>query len=125
MRSKRLVLAIALGSIVGGLASAQQTEAESDLEALIPYSQMQLEIPGLTLEQYKAAVRTVAARHAKPAAPKRAASPPAAPRYLGQARSNPFATDSTDGRFGRPYSPTHLNNPFGICRTKYGTLMSR
>ena len=109
MRRKRLALAMVVCFIVGGLASAQQTEAESDLAAMIPYSQMKLEIPGLTLEQYNAAVRTVAARRAK-----RAPSPLVA--QDGRFLSNPHVG------FGGPILPGNSDNPYGIYGSKYVTF---
>jgi hypothetical protein len=84
---------------------------------------MRLQVPGLTLEKYNAAVRQVAQTYEQPAAPPSLPfSPVSKPRYLGQLSSNPYAPDSTSnpyGVHGSPYSPTSIRNPYSPYGSKY------
>jgi hypothetical protein len=101
--------------------SAQQPTTEAQLRALVPYSEMKLAIPGLTLDQYNRAIREVARQ---PVVPRVPTLPTPAPKtdYLGRLSVNPYLPDSTSnqfGRYGSPYS-NGITNPY----SRYGSPYS-
>ena len=120
---KRIALILTVCSIVGGFAFAQQTDTEAMIKALAPYSQMKLQVPGLTLEQYNAAVRLLSQTYSRPTAPPLVPSSSVSPpRYLGELSRNPYAPDSTSnpyGIYGSPYSPTSIRNPYSVYGSRY------
>jgi hypothetical protein len=118
----RFAILIVIVALLAVPAHAQQPVAEARLKALAPYETMRARFPGLTREQYEAAVRQVAQSPALPAAPA-PTSEPKQPVYLGQLSSNAYAPNSTAnpyGTHGSPYAPTSINNPYG----KYGSPYS-
>lgn len=106
---KRTVLVFGCSLFVATLAPAQNTAAEAQIKALVPYSQMIREVPGLTLEQYNSVVRELAKNYTRQTAPALPSVPSTTPRYLGRLSQNPYAQDSTSnqyGSYGSPYSAT-------------------
>jgi hypothetical protein len=97
-------------------ALAQTGASAHELRRLVPFAAMQLEAPGLTLEQYEEAIRSVAQRGViRPTSP-------VGDDYLGRLTTNPYLPDSTTntyGRYGTPYGNT-LTNPY----SRYGNSLS-
>lgn len=112
----RLVLGGVLVVALAAPAGAQTGTREQELRRLVPFSAMQRDIPGLTLDQYEDAIRAVTRRG--PALP----SAPSGDDYLGRLTTNPYLPDSTTnpyGRYGSPYGNT-LSNPY----SRYGNSFS-
>ncbi len=116
-------------------ASAQSVvDTEAEIRAAVPFSKMALEVPGLTMQTYEEAVRTVArqaqgrptAPSVRPSRPFGPAGPPAIVgedgKYLGRLSSNPYDPESVSnpyGRYGSPYSPDSINNPYSQYGSPY------
>ena len=120
----------------------QQVDVEAELRAALPYTRMLHDSPGLTLEQYNAAVRAVAAERVGvptqlfmrapqvspivPRVSRRITSPPfvvgAKGTYLGvlsNDRYDPNSVRNPYGQYGSPYGPTSMNNPYGFYGSPY------
>jgi hypothetical protein len=115
---KRFCHAVVAIAVVGLFASTvhAQTMTEAQIRAAVPYARMLQEMPGLTLAQYNAAVRAVAAESQQPAAQPTGT-------YLGQLGGSPFAVNSTSnpyGPYGSTSSPMSIRNPMSA----YGSRVS-
>ncbi|HVT48081.1 MAG TPA: hypothetical protein VHD57_09865 [Vicinamibacterales bacterium] len=115
---KRFCCGVATLAVVGLFAptAAAQAITEAQIRAAVPYARMLQEMPGLTLAQYNAAIRAVAAQSQQPAAQPSGA-------YLGQLGGSPYAANSTSnpvGPYGSPVSPMSIRNP----ASAYGSRVS-
>jgi len=121
---KRLATLVVTVLLLGGFAHAQDAGTEARIRAAAPYTQMRLQVPGLTVEQYNQAVRQLAQSQATGTQPflQQAAPLTSPPRYLGQLSANPYAPDSTAnsyGQYGSPYSSTSVRNPYSPYGSPY------
>ena len=102
-------------------AAAQSSADEARIKALVPYSQMLAQQPGLTMEQYNAAVRDVA--RTRPFTSPTFGQPSPSQQYLGRLSSNTYDPDAVSnpyGTYGSPYSANSINNQYG----RYGSAYS-
>ena len=113
----------------------QRVDVEAEIKVAVPYTQMLIEFPAMTLEEYNAAVRAVASeRVGMPAQPfatlprvsSRTASPPSLEgsdgTYLGVLSGNRYDPNSVSnpyGKYGSRYSPTSINNPYSTYGSPY------
>ncbi len=140
---RAVVLCVVLMAVVVLPARAQQADVEAEIRAAVPYATMLRDNPGLTLDQYNAAVLAVVARRigttvlplatipqarlfTRPSVRPVPASPPslvgADGTYLGTLSSNRYDPNSVSnpyGRYGSKYSPDSVNNPYGTYGSPY------
>lgn len=104
---------------IASLSVAQQSAAEKELMELIPYSSMKTEIPGLTYDDYRIAIREVASTYALPPSTLYDTSEPT---YLGRLSTNQYDSESISnpyGVYGSQYSPHSINNPYSEYGNPY------
>ncbi|MBK6899547.1 MAG: hypothetical protein IPH09_09855 [bacterium] len=95
-----------------------QTDKTATLESLVPYSTLAKQIPGLTFEQYKSAIREVAGHPS--VTPQRSLSN--GPGYLGNLSANqndPNSVSNPYGAYGSTVAPNGINNPYSNSGSLY------
>lgn len=136
MNRFRNLLAAALLLAPAALPAQAPPDAEARIRSALPYATMAQQVPGLTLQAYEQAVRSLAAREqirsrtTAESSPAWATPAPSGPpaligadgRYLGRLSANPYDPESVSnpyGRYGSPYSPDSIHNPYGQYGSPY------
>lgn len=107
-----MVLVLTAVAFTTSHVQAQSADAMARIRAAAPFSTMQAKIPGLTYQQYEAAVRQVALSQSS--------SPQ--PTYLGRLSTNPYSSESTSNpysTYGSPYSSRSIQNPYSTYGNPY------